>query len=212
MATDFRENRKLISKAWEDWAEEKFKKGCDLTHLSFMFKPQGASERAIVEGMKREVETFYRLLVSRFNKWPTKAARTMYNPSLIWFPDRPDAKSKRVPVEVAKINGGLHGHGLLIAFYRPQTNGYNNGWDVIHRDQAVFCRNGIANIDANKVTHNPRWVASYASKSIRAGFFKDEDVLVFPRTLSELSDRANDEYWREAERHDFKPCRARYYS
>lgn len=199
MSASFLDNRKMIAKAWGQWTEEHFYLGHDVNHLIFTFDAMGTSERAIVERMKRAVERFYTDFITRFNKWPDKQSRAHFNPSLVWFPDRPDAKSKKVSLEQAKMNAGVHGHALSAALHRPQTKDCLNTRDVIERDQAIFCRNGIAHIEAIPVTHHPCEVASYACKSFRSGFFDDQDVLAFPRSITELSKDKIEEYWRQVE-------------
>jgi hypothetical protein len=47
----------------------------------------------------------------------------------------------------------------------------------------------LQHIDVRRITHRPRYVVEYALKSLKRSTSSEDDILVLPRTLSELSDR-----------------------
>jgi hypothetical protein len=47
----------------------------------------------------------------------------------------------------------------------------------------------LRHIDVRRITHSAEYVTEYAMKGLKRGTFSEDDILVLPRTLSELPGR-----------------------
>jgi hypothetical protein len=106
-------------------------------------------------------------------------------PRVIVAPDLPiSRRSKRGPRDVT-INNGTHWHGL--ALVNPVTSKLNITLDLHIKTNVPRYRAGsIEEIDVSLITHRPRHVTSYGMKGLKRVEFETDDVLIFPRSVSEL--------------------------
>ena len=83
------------------------------------------------------------------------------------------------------MNNGLHWHGLVLATWRalkPQQS-----LDVhVKENLGKYLVGNMRRIDVQPITHNPGYVTGYGMKSLKSSRVSDDDILIFPRAVSEL--------------------------
>jgi hypothetical protein len=82
------------------------------------------------------------------------------------------------------INDGLHWHGLMVV--NPLAPKLRGKFDVhIKANLRKYFAGNIRSIDVQPITHESEYVAAYSLKSLKNRFSTDE-IVIFPRTVSEL--------------------------
>jgi hypothetical protein len=154
-----------------------------------MFSHLGTSERTIVERMKNEFGVFYGKLITRFNRKPHSLWLSERNPSLFMCPDKPISKKDKLELADVTINDGIHGHGICL---RPLCKTrMKEGLDQhIREEQLTYLRDSLLlRVQAKLITYDPTEAASYALKGYGKGHFKHGDLVLFPKSVSELPGR-----------------------
>jgi hypothetical protein len=77
---------------------------------TFMFDYIPGHSKSIIGSMTKDVEQFYRTLVTRIVRKP-RTAQIHQLPKLIALPDRPVPKHCKQALQDVVVNDGLHGHG-----------------------------------------------------------------------------------------------------
>src|SRR5262249_2387875 len=82
------------------------------------------------------------------------------------------------------INNGLHWHGL--ALINPLAPKFCEPLDVhVKQNLGKYLCGSIREISIKPITHRPEYVTGYGMKSLKSRFSMDE-IVIFPRTVSEL--------------------------
>jgi hypothetical protein len=82
------------------------------------------------------------------------------------------------------INNGLHWHGLMLV--NPLAPKLQARLDLhIKANLRKYLPGNIRSIDVQPITHEPEYLTGYGLKSLKNRFSTDE-IVIFPRTLSEL--------------------------
>jgi hypothetical protein len=83
------------------------------------------------------------------------------------------------------INSGIHWHGL--ALVNPLTPKHHVPLDLhIKANVPKYCVGSMKEIDGRMITYSPRYVTSYGMKGLKRREFQPDDVIIFPRSISEL--------------------------
>jgi hypothetical protein len=104
---------------------------------------------------------------------------------VIVAPNLPIPKHFKQRLRDATINNGIHWHGLAL------VNLLTSKLDIplhlhIKANRDKYLVGSIQEIDVRPVTHRPRHVTSYGMKGLERNPFCSDDVLLFPRSISEL--------------------------
>lgn len=156
--------------------------------VTFNFRPMGACGDAILlSRMRSEIEIFYRKLLPRIVRKP----RTEVCPILIAAPDRPVAKGpgKKSGKRPSQINSGVHWHGVYLL---PPTARLKERLDeYLLANISVFAGHDtmILELDIRPITYTPHNVAEYVCKHLYRRSFGYDEILILPRSESELPPR-----------------------
>src|SRR5262249_46305140 len=105
-------------------------------------------------------------------------------PQIIFAPDLPVPKRSKVGLRDVTINNGLHWHGL--ALINPLALKFCEPLDVhVKQNLGKYLCGSIREISIKPITHGPEYVTGYGMKSLKSRFSIDE-IVIFPRTVSEL--------------------------
>lgn len=177
-------NEREMLNGYIDMVEERIEKGFEGSLLTFMFKNLNGSEAARKVQMEREVQRIYSLLLTRFFKRP----RTTHIADLPFFlgcVDWPVHKKVKKAIEGITNNDGMHFGGLYLA--PPKTRTAMNLEDVVDRALVQIMRPGkLTNIHVKPIKDTPRKAAGYVLKSVERLRIGSDDILVLPRTHSEM--------------------------
>ena len=136
--------------------------------------------------MLQEVERFYRTLLTRLIRRPTRATQQSRLPLLIGVPDRPVAKwqSTATLADIA-LNDGIHFHAILAT---PRKSRVKRGLRRhIKRHQAVYLgsHGKLSRIHVRRVSQLENRIVDYLFKHIKRNSFSLDDVLVLPKSVRE---------------------------
>jgi hypothetical protein len=82
------------------------------------------------------------------------------------------------------INGGLHWHGLMVV--NPFAPEVQARLDLhIKENLSKYLVGSIRTIDVQPITYTPEYLTGYGLKALKNRFSTDE-IVIFPRTVSEL--------------------------
>jgi hypothetical protein len=135
--------------------------------------------------MKKHLEWFYGRLAKASVPKPSIEKWSRFLPRVILAPDLPVLKHARGSLRDVTMNDGIHWHGL--AMVHPSTPKLCEGLDLhIQKNLSRYLVGSIREIDIEPITHTPQKVTGYGLKGLKRSLFSDDDVLIFPRSISEL--------------------------
>ena len=183
------QRRKQVLKGYEQWVWERFNSGYDIYLFSFMFNEMPGNERAKIEGMNDEIKRLYSKLTTRIARKPRTHSGHRLLPLMILYPDKAVYKSfkRKLSLKEAKTNDGLHFHGICAADRRGRLKNFLD--EYFETFQSDFTTQKLRSIHVQRVHSMPRYVTDYALKSFKRPWFKDDDIIVLPRTLDEVADQ-----------------------
>jgi len=89
------------------------------------------------------------------------------------------------------INDGLHWHGLVLV--NPLAPKLPGKLDVhINENLRKYLVRSIRTIGVEPITHDPEYVTGYGMKGLKRSSFFEDEILIFPRTVSELPTKGPD--------------------
>jgi hypothetical protein len=177
--------------AYGQWVHDHMAYGWHGYLLSFMFCQIQAPDYRRMEEMKTHLGWFYGRLAkasvpkARSPKW------SPFLPKVVLAPDLPVAKHEKQQLRDVTVNNGLHWHGLVLV--NPLAPKLPGNLDVhINENLIKYLVGSINKIGIEPITHDPVYVAGYGMKGLKRGSFSYDDVLLFPRTVSELPTKGPD--------------------
>jgi hypothetical protein len=150
--------------------------------LSFKFSQLSGSNALRMHQMKKHLGWFYGRLAKASVPKAGSPKWAPLLPKLIAAPDLPIAKHCKHSTREVTINDGIHWHGLVLV--NPLTPKVHVPLDLANVPK--YCVGSIEEIDVGLITHRPRDVTSYGMKGLKRREFDTDDVLIFPRSISEL--------------------------
>jgi len=152
-----------------------------------MFNQLPGSRHAMVQQMHQELLRWYGRLATRTIRKTRSLVWIPFLPKGIFVPDLPVPKRSKQDIRDVSTNDGLHMDGVVVA----------NRWARIpetldvHFEQNLkkYLTRKLQHIDVRRITHSAEYVTEYALKSLKRRTSSEDDILVLPRTLSELSGR-----------------------
>ena len=109
---------------------------------------------------------------------------TEFLPKIVLAPDLPVPKHSKQNLRDVTINDGLHWHGLVLV--NPFAPKLQTSLDHhIKANLRKYLVGSIREIDVIPITHTPEYITGYGLKSLKSRFSTDE-IVIFPRTVSEL--------------------------
>jgi hypothetical protein len=134
--------------------------------------------------MKEYIHRSYGRLARRTVRYPTSPKWMPFLPKAILVPDYPAPKHSKKTLMHVSINDGIHFHGLVLAT-RLGTR-LQETLDVHFRENgATYFTKELHHINVKPITHDPEYITDYGVKSLKRRFSTD-DIIIFPRTVSEL--------------------------
>jgi hypothetical protein len=170
-----------------NWIKENSENGMKVYLVTFQFNHLGKNGIAALEIMRKEIERFYVVLLSDVVRRPRRLSHLVKLPRLIAIPDRPT--SKRISTHSLSDvlpNGGVHFH-VFIAI--PQASRLQVDLvKHIRRNKMRFLGNQgkIMNIDVRPVADPDGRLVDYTFKHIKRKSFSLDDILILPKSQSEL--------------------------
>ena len=177
---------KDIINGYESWIRQNSENGSEVYLVTFQFKHLSSNGQITLDAMKKEIERFYKTLLTSVVRRPRRVSQMIKLPQLIAIPDRP--VFKRVSTyRLADIlpNDGLHFHAIVTIPHKSRMQ--EDLVEHIQQNGKRFRGNQgkISKIDVRPVELNGRLV-DYTFKHIKRETFTLDDILILPKSRSEL--------------------------
>lgn len=169
-------------------SEDGSEKGWQPTFLTFTFNHLPGSLANVAWQMRDELERVYAKVLTRIERKP-RQARPDSLPLWVCEPDFPVAKTEKQHMRDSIVNNGRHFHA--IAAVPPWSRMKETLADHFHERQADYTGNDkrLFRIDAEPITDNGWFVTDYALKGMKSSRVGYDEVLILPRSASELPPR-----------------------
>jgi hypothetical protein len=152
--------------------------------LSFMFSQIPGSDASRMLEMKKHLARFYGRLAKASVPKASRPEWSEFLPKIVLAPDLPVPKHSKVNLRDVTINDGLHWHGLVLV--NPLAPKLQTSLDDhIKTNLRKYLVGRIRTIHVKPITVTPENVTEYGLKSLKNRFSTDE-IVIFPRTMSEL--------------------------
>ena len=187
-----RERRCKLKSAYSNWVYEILKDGWnDLVwtgfQVTFMFNHIAGSFNRRCDAMEDEIDRVYRTLVSQVERFPRSPAGSKRLPVLVAFPDYPHKKLDGSSHLDAKINDGLHYHGVILVHTESRLK---IGLDIHmaeHEHRYVRPRDALRRIFIQPIDgRSAKTAVGYGFKALEWRIPDTDRIFIRPRTVSEL--------------------------
>jgi hypothetical protein len=178
---------KLLIAAYGDWVKKQISRGWKGYLATFMFDQLSGGEKAIRAQILKQVEQFYSTLVTRVERKPRSVARQPFLPKLIACLDLPKGTGYVWTLEDVVVNDGWHLHAIVLI---PGTSRLQTGL-IKHIREHSHCYihefSRIRKIHVKRIKNRPLHVTDYVLKRMKRDGSVQDDLLILPKTLTELS-------------------------
>jgi hypothetical protein len=159
--------------------------GWDGYLMTVMFRPIPGSVNTKIRQMHDGVSTIYGKLACRVVRKPTSPNWAYLLPQGVFFPDVPAYRQSRKTLSDVSVNDGVHMHGIMFATATPR---FTQPLDQhFLENERLYVKGNIHRIHVKPLTHKEEFVADYAGKAIKRKRFSTDDILILPKSLSEVS-------------------------
>jgi hypothetical protein len=174
-----------LLQAYGQWVHDHMAFGWHGYLLSFMFSQIQDLNAPRMEIMKKHLGWFYGRLAKASVPKASSPKWSQFLPKVVLAPDLPVPKHSKVRLRDVTINNGLHWHGLVMV--NPLTPKLPGPLDVhLNETRSKYLVGSIRTIGVEAITHDPVYLTGYGMKGLKTRSFSTDDVLIFPRTVSEL--------------------------
>jgi hypothetical protein len=186
-------NIALQIQAYASMLADRHDQGFDLYLLTFMFSHIPGRKFDRLETMKQELDRFYGALLTRVIRCPDKKQGHEL-PLMITSPDMPVYKREKISLNDVTINDGMHFHAIygvppasrLRTELHKHLEAYRDLYQVGYLDR----------VNAEPIKHDVHRVTDYVFKQIPRRWATFDDIIIFPRTAGEMTERRRN-WWHE---------------
>ena len=183
---DTKIKQEIIQQGYGQMVTSKLRQRWEGYLLTFMFNQLRGSRRSVFRQMEREIERVYATVLTRIVRKPHSETYKNHLPIWIGCPDFPVPKHVKMELRDVVVNDGLHIHAIALI---PPTSRLPTSLDQHFQDyQDRYVRSGypLQRVHATEITSNPSYVVGYGFKSVKRGRVDLEEVIILPRSRSEL--------------------------
>jgi hypothetical protein len=179
-----------LLQAYGQWVHDHIAYGCHGYLLSFMFCQIKESDEKRMLEMRKHLGWFYGRLAKASVPKASSPKWSGFLPKAVLAPDFPVPKNSKQKLRDVTINDGLHWHGLILV--NPFALKLPGNLDVhIKENWKKYLVGSIRKISVEPITHDPVYVTGYGMKGLKRRSFFEDEILIFPRTVSELPANAS---------------------
>ena len=193
-----------LLQAYGRWVHDHLVHGWHGYLLSFMFYHLSGSDVSQILGqlpgsdvskrleiIKKHLSWFYGRLAKASVPKASSPEWSPFLPQAVLAPDLPVPKRSKIQLRDVTINNGPHWHGLIMV--NPLAPKLPGNLDLhINENPGKYLVGSTRKIDAEPITHDPVYVTGYGLKGMKRSTFSYDDILIFPRTVSELPTKGPD--------------------
>jgi hypothetical protein len=163
-----------------------------LYFLTFLYNQMPFTGEFRRNTMQKEIYGYYRMHLSHCERNPNSRAGESDIPRLFGYPDLPVFKTEKINVRDVTLNDGLHYHAIEAVSPRARLTRRNRlltdliddeGWKYIRKLR--FMRE----IRCEPLDFSREKYTNYLFKSYLRGHHTEDDVLILPKSISEVTKR-----------------------
>ncbi|CAN7472823.1 hypothetical protein [Mesorhizobium caraganae] len=179
-------NREKIREGYCQMVDEWVGRGWEPWLLTFTYKQLDGSPAIVISRMKSEIERTFASVTTRVVRRPNSPSQFKNLPIWICSPDYPVYKRDKGSFRDNAVNDGLHFHGVglmppvsrMTESLEDHIDNYQTMYSGAHRD--------LFRVHVQAIEDEVAEVAGYALKGIENPRINPDDVLILPRTRSEM--------------------------
>ena len=160
--------------------------GWNIYLVTFAFDHIPGKAATKLKIMQDSVGRFYSTLIKHVVRKPNSIYQMHKRPRMIAAPDYPVFKHQKISLAEARVNDGLHMHAILGMPLKCRLK-LPVSMHVDERRHA-YIKSPLRKIHFVSIEGDMEHVVDYALKSIKRGRCRWEDLLVLPKSASELAD------------------------
>jgi hypothetical protein len=173
----------LIS-GYVEWLQKYELRDHEIYFLTFLFQHLRLPEELVIDTMKKEVERFYSVLLTRIVRKPQSDDACL--PLFIAFPDRFVAKRKNSHTFAnSRPNESVHFHALIAV---PECSRLKTNLVThldIKKDLYLGVQGKMRELHAKRVD-DLSGIVDYTFKHFKRRTFSSDEILILPKSRSEL--------------------------
>jgi hypothetical protein len=178
----------LLLQSYGQWIHEHMAYGWNGYLFSFMFNQIQGPDQDRMEEMKKQLGWFYGRLAKASVPKASSPKWSQFLPKVVLAPDFPVFKHSKQQLRDVTMNNGLHWHGLVLATWLAPR--LQESLDVhVRENLGRYLVGNIRRIDVQPITYDVGYVTGYGMKSLKSSRVSEDDILIFPRLVSELSSK-----------------------
>jgi hypothetical protein len=159
--------------------------GWDGYLVTVMFRHIPGSVNIKIRQMHEEISTVYGKLANRVVRKPTSPNWAYLLPQGVFFPDVPAYRQSQKKLTDVSINDGIHMHGIMFTTATPR---FKQPLDQhFLENERLYVKGNIHRIHVEPITYKEKFVIDYAGKAIKRKRFSNDDILILPKSLSEVT-------------------------
>lgn len=178
---------KRLTVAYGIWIEEMVAEGWNAYFTNFTFRPIYAKPADRFTIMRNEVERVYSTIVTRVERKPTSPKKLNHLPRFIGCEDKPVPKTNKVSLRDVKVNDGSHINGVFL--FPVKSRLQKHPIDLIGDNKQYYIPEGgpLLRIHFTPLHFTLTKATDYTFKAIKRGWVREEDIIILPKALSEVS-------------------------
>src|ERR1700722_11380553 len=177
-------NTQVQIDAYGQWVRDYISRGWDAYLFTFEFNQLPGPHQERMRMIQEYLHRWYGRLATRTVRHPKSPKWFPLLPKAILMPDYPVPKHSKKTLKRVTINDGLHYQGPVLAT-RVGTR-LQDTLDVHFKQNGpAYFTQELHHIDVKPVTHDPEFVVDYCMKALK-NHCSSDDIIIFPRTVSEL--------------------------
>ena len=177
-----------ITAWWSKEMEDKARyEGWNVYLVTFMFNHIPGTAATKLKTMQDSVSRFYSKMITHVVRKPNSIYCLHKRPKMLVAPDYPVFKHEKKNLAEVRVNDGLHMHAIL---GMPLKSRFKNETISMHveRKRHTYIKTPLREIHFKPIEADMTKVTDYALKTIKRGTCRWEDILILPKSPSELSD------------------------
>ena len=177
-----------ITAWWSREMEDKARyEGWNVYLVTFMFNQIPGTAATKLKEMQNNVSRFYSKMITHVVRKPNSIYYLHKRPKMLAAPDYPVFKHEKKNFAEVRVNDGLHMHAILGMPLKSRLKKETISMHV-ERKHHTYIKTPLREIHFKPIEANMKEVTDYALKTIKRGTCRWEDILILPKSPSELSD------------------------
>jgi hypothetical protein len=175
-----------ITSWWSREVDDRVKlDGWNAYLVTFLFNHIPGRPATKLKLMQDSVSRLYSKLVTRVVRKPNSIHQLFNRPRMIVAPDYPVFKHEKIGLRQATVNDGLHLHAILAVPLKSRLK--EDIVSHVQRKSYLYVKAPLRTINLAPIEDHTKVVTDYMMKTVKHGKCRWEDVLVLPKSPSELS-------------------------